>query len=454
MTACIKLGAHDVEELCMSDIAFKINGGKPLSGHIQAQRSKNAILPMIATALIPKEGQTVLHGVPDIADVRRALELATLVGAEVEHDRETHTVTIDASNVNTGTLPVDITERFRGSVLFLGPMITRLGYVRLPGIGGCDIGTRKIDFHHRGFARLGADVDYLEDGTTIINNPRERLVGSQLYLDLPSHTGTENLLIGASLATGTTIIENASVEPEVIDFCHYLAKMGANISGIGTRRLTIEGVEELQAVEYTPIPDRLVAGLLLMSAALVGGDITIRDAEPEHLRLVLAKLDQMGIGIDTTPDSIRVRRTPGDIINPINIMTEFYPGFPTDLQPCIAALSTVANGKSFIRERIFENRYDFVDGLIEMGADIIISQNNVCIVNGVKALKAANVRAASIRAGACLVLAGVGAEGETLIENGYQIDRGHEAIEVQLQQLGGRIERIVTETTLPEPALL
>ncbi|QPC81009.1 UDP-N-acetylglucosamine 1-carboxyvinyltransferase [Phototrophicus methaneseepsis] len=430
----------------MSDTAFKINGGKPLYGEIVAQRSKNAVLPMIAAALIPQSGKTVLHGVPEIADVLVALDLAREVGAVVDHDLETHTVTIDASTVNNGTLPPALTERFRGSVLFLAPMITRMGHVRLPGSGGCDIGTRKIDFHHRGFARLGADVVYLDDGTTIIDNKADRLKGAPLYLDLPSHTGTENLVMGAALAEGTTIIENASAEPEVLDFCHFLIKMGANIEGIGTRRLTIHGVKELHAVEYTPIPDRLVIGLLVMSAAIAGGDVTIHQAEPEHLRLVIAKLDQMGVEITVEGDSIRVQRDPSEPLTPINILTEFYPGFPTDLQPCIAALSTIAQGKSFIRERIFENRYDFVDGLIAMGADILISQNNVCIVNGVKGLKAAPVRAASIRAGAALLLAGIGAKGETIIENGYQIDRGHEYIEKQLRQLGADVERITKET--------
>jgi len=432
----------------MTDIAFQIEGRRTLTGEITAQRSKNAVLPMIAAALIPRRGQTVLHGVPDIADVRLALEVARYVGANVDHDIANHTVIIDASNVVQSELPASLTERFRGSVLFLAPLITRLGHVELPGSGGCDIGTRKIDFHHRGFARLGARVEYREDGRTIITSSRGRLQGAALYLDLPSHTGTENLVMGAALARGMTIIENASIEPEVIDFCNYMTQMGAKISGQGTRTLIIEGVEELHAVEYTPIPDRLVIGLLIMSAAIAGGDITIHHAYPDHLRLVIAKLEQMGVDIDVDAHRLHVRRDMNRSLNPINIMTEFYPGYPTDLQPCTTALSTLASGKSFIRERIFENRYDFIDGLIEMGADILISQNNVCIVNGVERMQGTRVRAASIRAGAALLLAGIGAEGTTIIENGYQIDRGHERIEDQLHQLGVKISRIEVQ---PQP---
>lgn len=432
----------------MTNTAFKVVGRRPLVGEIEAQRSKNAVLPMIAAALIPESGQTVLHGVPNIADVEIALELVRLVGAKVEHDREAHVAVIDASGVDTGTLPAVLSQKMRGSILFLAPLMLRLGYVELPGSGGCDIGTRKIDFHHRGFARLGADVRYEADGTTIITAKDRKLTGTLLYLDMPSHTGTENLMMGAALAEGETIIENAAVEPEVIDFGNFLIQMGAQIEGLGTPTLTIRGVKRLNAVEYTPMPDRLVIGALTMATAITGGDITIHNAEPRHLRLVNAKLEQMGVQIQATHNSLRVRRDPDARLNPINITTHPYPGYPTDLQPCIAALATLAQGKSYIRERIFENRYDFVDGFIDMGADVIISQNDVCIINGVTRLQGTRVRAASIRAGAALLLASLAAEGETLIDNVYQIDRGHERIEEQLGQLGASVERI---ENAPEP---
>jgi UDP-N-acetylglucosamine 1-carboxyvinyltransferase len=426
----------------MSEQAFRIRGGQPLKGEIKAQRAKNAVLPMIAAALVPREGKTVLYDVPEIADVLLALELAQICGADVQHDREAKTVVIDASGVQNGELPSHITERFRGSVLFLAPLIARLGYVRLPGSGGCDIGTRKIDFHHRGFARLGADVRYDADGTTIIDAGGRPLQGTMLYLDLPSHTGTENLMLGAATAQGTTIIENAAVEPEVVDFGQFLIKMGAKIEGLGTPTLMIEGVETLNAIEYRPMPDRLVIGLIMMCVAATGGDVTITDAEPKRLRLVTAKLEQMGVEVKTTDDSIRIVRDMSKRLTPINITTHPYPGYPTDLQPCISALSTVAQGKSFIRERIFENRYDFIEGLLAMGADILITQHDVCVVNGVEALKPARVRAASIRAGAALLLAAVAAKGETIIDNIYQIDRGHEHIEAVLRQIGVDIVRI------------
>lgn len=425
----------------MSD-QFMIEGGYPLHGETRAQRSKNAILPMIAASLLPEQGSTVLHGVPEIEDVLIALELARLVGAKVDHDRNTHTVIIDASGVNSGKLPADLTNKMRGSVLFLAPLLLRMGYVELPGSGGCDIGTRKIDFHHRGFARLGAEVEYRDDGTTVIELKKPLLTGTMLYLDLPSHTGTENLMMGAAMAEGETIIENASVEPEVLDFGRFLMQMGASIHGLGTPTLIIQGVRKLNAIEYTPIPDRLVIGMLMMAATISGGDIVLRDVEPSHLRLVNAKLEQMGAQINVERDLLRLQRHPGIPLNPINITTHPYPGYPTDLQPCISAVATLSDGRSFIRERIFENRYDFVDGLLTMGADILISQNEVCIITGVKALRGASIRAASIRAGAALLLASLGAQGTTVLENAYQIDRGHERIEEHLSTLGARVRRV------------
>jgi len=435
----------------MSETALRIRGGRPLKGDISIQRAKNAILPMIATSLVVEEGETVLHGVPEIEDVERAFELLRAVGAVVHHDKSTQTVRIDATNIHTGVLPDELTSRFRGSVLFLAPLQIRLGYVELPGSGGCDIGTRKIDFHHRGFARLGADVQYYEDGRTIIELADKRFQSTLLYLDFPSHTGTENLMLGAATANGQTIIENASVEPEVLDFGNFLIEMGANIQGLGTHTLIINGVDKLKAVEYTPMPDRLVAGTIMMATAITGGDVTIHDIEPNHLRIVTAKLEQMGVQIDIDGSSIRVRRPLDTPLNPINIQTHPYPGFPTDLQPCIAVLSTITNGTSYIRERIFENRYDYVDALLKMGADIIISQNDVCIIEGVKQLKPANVRAESIRAGAAVLLATLAADGESIISNIYQIDRGHEHIEDLLNQLGADVTRIEKQSTSPQP---
>ena len=434
----------------MTHTALRVVGGRPLQGEITIQRAKNAILPMIATSLVVTEGETVLRGVPEIEDVQRAFELLEEVGAIVDYDRSTQTVRINATNIKTGILPDELTSRFRGSVLFLAPLQIRMGYVELPGSGGCDIGTRKIDFHHRGFARLGADVQYFEDGRTVIELKNKRFKGTLLYLDFPSHTGTENLMLGAALAEGQTIIENASVEPEVLDFGNFLIEMGADIQGLGTHTLIINGVQELIGIDYTPMPDRLVAGTIMMATAITGGDVTIHDIEPSHLRIVIAKLEQMGVKIDVQVKSIRVRRPVDQPMNPINIQTHPYPGFPTDLQPCIAVLSTIATGTSYIRERIFENRYDFVNALVKMGADIIISQHDVCIIHGVKRLKPARVNAESIRAGAAVLLASLAANGESIIENIYQIDRGHEHIDDLLNQLGADVSRIETEKS-PQP---
>lgn len=433
----------------MTKPALRVVGGRPLQGDITIQRAKNAILPMIATSLVV-DGVTILNGVPEIEDVERAFELLRYVGAKIDYDKQTKIVKIDTTRVNTGVLPDELTSRFRGSVLFLAPLQIRLGYVELPGSGGCDIGTRKIDFHHRGFARLGADVQYFEDGSTVIELKNKRFKGTLLYLDFPSHTGTENLMLGAALAEGQTIIENASVEPEVLDYGNFLIEMGADIQGLGTHTLIINGVDELKPIEYTPMPDRLVAGTIMMATAITGGDVTIHDVEPTHLRIVIAKLEQMGVHIEVDGKSIRVHRPLDKPLNPINIQTHPYPGFPTDLQPCIAVLSTITTGTSYIRERIFENRYDYVDALIKMGADILISQNDVCVIHGVKRLKPAHIKAESIRAGAAVLIATLGAEGESIIDNIYQIDRGHEHIEALLRQLGADVTRINTESS-PEP---
>ncbi len=425
----------------MSQQALRVEGGQPLHGKIQVQRAKNAVLAMIAASIVVEEGVTVIHHVPDIEDVGSAFDLLRAVGATVEHDKRQQTAVIDASAVNSGTLPAAVTSKFRGSVLFLAPLQLRLGYVELPGSGGCDIGTRKIDFHHRGFARLGADVQYFDDGRTIIDVPG-RFRGASLYLDLPSHTGTENLMLAAALAEGETVLENASAEPEVTDFGNFLNAMGANIRGLGGKTLFITGVERLRAIEYTPMPDRLVAGTMMMAAAISGGDVTIEDIEPAHLRIVIAKLEQMGVDITLGDSSIRVRRSRSMRLKPINIQTYPYPGFPTDLQPCIAALSSLAEGTSYIRERIFDNRYDYVDALLQMGADILISQNDVCIIKGVGRLKPARLTAENIRSGATILLAALATQGESVIENVYQIDRGYQAIEEQLRHLGASVSRV------------
>ncbi len=426
----------------MSGTALRVVGGAPLRGQVQVQRAKNAILAMIAASIVVEDGETVLHKVPDIEDVERAFELLRAIGARVDYDRSTKTARIDASGVHQSQLPADIAGQFRGSVLFLAPLQIRLGRVELPGSGGCDIGTRKIDFHHRGFARLGASVQYDEDGRTVIKLQNRRFKGTLLYLDLPSHTGTENLMLAAAMAEGQTVLENASVEPEVIDFGNFLNAMGADIRGLGSNTLFINGVDRLRGIDYTPMPDRLATGTIMIAAAITGGDVTLRDVQPAHLRIVCAKLEQMGVEISADERSIRVRRPDARRLNPINIQTHFYPGFPTDLQPCVAALSTLADGASYIRERIFENRYDYVNPLLQMGADILISQNDVCIINGVERLRPARIAADNIRSGATVLLAALATEGESVIENVYQIDRGYENIEDLLSQLGADVARI------------
>ena len=288
---------------------------------------------------------------------------------------------------------------------------------------------------------LAQDVQYFDDGSTVIELKKRRFRGAMLYLDLPSHTGTENLMLAAALAEGQTILENASVEPEVLDFGNFLNAMGADIRGLGTNTLFINGVERLRATEYSPMPDRLATGTIMMAAAITGGDVTILDAQPAHLRIVCAKLEQMGLRIDIDGSAIRVRGA-RERLNPINIQTHPYPGFPTDLQPGIAALSCLADGTSYIRERVFDNRYGYVNALLDMGADILISQSDVCVIQGVERLRPARISADNIRSGATALLAALAARGESAIENVYQIDRGYESIDETLRQLGADIARV------------
>ena len=413
-----------------------IEGGRKLNGVHFVQGSKNAILPMIAASLIPTEGQTVIRNVPPINDVKVALEIVKSLGCKVQYFPGEQTVAIDASSLSSHELPADLTTLVRGSVLFMAPLLVRAGKVRLQGVGGCAIGTRALDFHHRGFARLGAKVND-EDGLTIEANG---LRGGFLYLDMPSHTGTENLMVAACLAKGETLIENASSDPEIVDFANFLTRMGAKIDGVGSRTIRIEGVKALRPVDYTAMSERLDAGLFMMAAGITGGEITLIGAKLEHLRLVVAKLTQMGLRITQDGSLIHVKG-PRRLL-PINVVTHPYPGFPTDLQAVVMALSSVADGDSYIRETVFDGRFMHADELVRMGAKIEVGENNrLALVHGQDRLSGARVVAKDLRGGTALVLAGLAAEGNTTIENAYQIDRGHHDIEGSLSQLGAKVKR-------------
>jgi UDP-N-acetylglucosamine 1-carboxyvinyltransferase len=415
------------------ETCYRVRGGTPLHGTVFVQGAKNAALKMIAASLLASEGRTVLRNVPPIEDVRRAVELAQAVGAVVKFHEAERTLVVDASNLTSSILPADIARRFRGSVLFVPALLHRLGEAVIEGVGGCNLGSRNLDFHYRGFVRLGASVDESNDKIYI---KAGKLRGAHLYLDTPSHTGTENLIMAASMAPGTTVIDNAALEPEVLDVIAFLTKMGAQISGGGSGFISVRGVSELTATEHTVMEDRIDACVLAMAAAITGGELSLVGANLEHFGVVRWKLEQMGVEFASNGAVLQVRRERP--LRSINVITSPYPGFATDLQSPIMALSCIADGTSYIRETIFDGRYTLVGELIKMGAQVEVDGAKA-VVYGPTKLKGTKVEAHDLRAGIALILAGLGAEGETVVSPGYLIDRGHSDIAARLSALGADI---------------
>lgn len=417
-----------------TEILYRVRGCAPLNGTVFIQGAKNAALKMIAASLLTPRGRTVLRNIPPIEDVRRAVELAQAVGALVEFHEAERTLVVDASSLTSPVLPAEIARRFRGSVLFVPALLHRFGEAVIEGIGGCNLGNRNLDFHYRGFARLGATVD---EGDAVIRiTASQGLRGTHLYLDTPSHTGTENLVMAACLAPGRTIIDNTAQEPEVLDVIAFLRKMGADISGGGTGFITVNGVSELTAVEHTVMPDRIDAGVFAMAAAATGGELNLVGANLDHFGVVRWKLEQMGVEFTQHGAVLTVRREKP--LRPINVVTSPYPGYATDLQSPIMAVATLADGASYVRETIFDGRYSLVSELNKMGAKVEID-NNVAIVHGPATLHGCEVVAHDLRGGAALILAGLAAEGETVISNGYYIDRGHATVVERFSALGADI---------------
>jgi UDP-N-acetylglucosamine 1-carboxyvinyltransferase len=412
---------------------YHVYGGKPLQGTVFVQGAKNAVLKMIAASLLAEKGRTVLRNVPVIEDVRRAVELAQAVGAQVRFHEAERTLVVDASELTSSVLPAEIASRFRGSVVFVPPLLHRLGEATLEGVGGCNLGSRNLDFHYRGFVRLGATVD---EHATTIHIKASKLLGAHLYLDTPSHTGTENLIMAACLAPGTTVIDNTAMEPEVLDTIAMLTKMGARISGGGTGVITVEGVDDLTAVEYTVMPDRVDAAVFAMAAAITGGELSLVGASLDHFGVVRWKLEQMGVEFATHGAILQVRRERP--LRPINVVTSPFPGYATDLQSPIMALSCLAEGTSYIRETIFDGRYTLAGELNKMGAKVEVA-GNAAVVHGPSVLRGADVTAHDLRTGIALILAGLSAEGETCVAPGYPIDRGHASVAGRLSTLGADI---------------
>jgi UDP-N-acetylglucosamine 1-carboxyvinyltransferase len=414
---------------------IEIEGGRPLSGSVCVQGSKNAILPMLAASLLPEQGCSVIRNVPPLNDILVAFEIMRHVGATVDYFPTEKVVCVDATHLRRSDLPEALTCRLRASVLFIPPLLRRMGEVRLPSVGGCPLGSRNLNYHYRGFARLGAAIT--NDDAFIIKG--DAFKGATLYLDFPSHTGTENLMMAACFSEGVSVIENAGADPEIYDFAKFLIRMGGNIHGLGTRTLTVEGVPRLNPIEYYAMNDRLDAGLFMMAAGIAGGKIAIIGVAPEDIRMLIEKMMQMGIDIRINGHVLEVS-SPGKHLKPVNILTCPYPGFATDFQPGMMALSCIADGQSYIRERIFDKRFSQVEELRKLGASIDLDEEDgLAIVHGPTAFKGADTRPDNIRATSSILLAGLACPETTLIRNVYQIGRGHFDIENRFQQLGARI---------------
>ena len=410
-----------------------INGGKKLSGEVMISGAKNAALPILAAGLLC-EGQQRISNVPHLADVATFGRILENMG--VSFERSGHDVVIDATALGNPEAPYDLVRTMRASVLVLGPLVARMGRARVSLPGGCAIGARPINLHLMGLEKLGARVE-IEHGYVVAQ--ADRLRGANIYFDTVTVTGTENLLMAAVLAEGETILENAAREPEIVDLAAALTGMGAKIEGAGTDVIRIQGVRSLSPMRHTVMPDRIETGTFVIAAAITRGAVLIRGCRPGHLDAVLAKVAETGATILTGEDTVHV--TGPATIRSANIKTLEYPGFPTDMQAQFMSLMTLADGTSVINETIFENRFTHVAELRRMGADIE-ADGRTAIVKGVARLSAAPVMATDLRASASLILAGLAAEGQTVISRIYHLDRGYDSIEQKLSALGADIRRV------------
>jgi UDP-N-acetylglucosamine 1-carboxyvinyltransferase len=414
-----------------------IRGGSPLLGTVRVSGSKNAALPCMAAALLTDE-PVILENIPQVRDIQTTRNLLAAMGAEVElgYGRAQHRTTINCKNLASPEASYELVKTMRASTLVLGPLVARCGRARVSLPGGCAIGQRPIDLHIKGLELLGARIKQ-EHG--YVEATADRLHGAEIVFDKITVTGTEDLLMASTLAEGETILQNAAREPEVADLAALLNKMGAKIHGAGTPTIKIKGVTKLKGARHRIIPDRIEAGTFLIAGALTGGDLNISACDPAHLDAILSKLKEAGVKTKSTKDSVRVM---GD--NPFtasDLSTEEYPGFPTDMQAQFMALATQAEGTSIITENIFENRFMHAQELVRMGANIKI-EGHRAVVRGKTQLSAAAVLASDLRASASLVLAALVADGETIIDRVYHIDRGYEKIEEKLKAVGAQIKRI------------
>jgi len=415
---------------------LSIIGGSALSGEIKISGSKNAVLPILTATLLANDVVTVAN-VPHLHDVTTIMELLAQLGVRLTIDEKMN-IQVDPRKINNYCAPYELVRTMRASILILGPLVTKFGQAQVSLPGGCAIGPRPVDLHIKGLEAMGANI-VIEEGYIKATCRGKKLHGAQIVFDTVTVTGTENLMMAATLAKGKTILRNAACEPEVQDLANFLNKMGAKISGIGTDTLEIEGVESLSGCQYSVIADRIEAGTYLAAAALTGGKIKIKQVDYKNLEAILFKLEAAGAHISNDNNAV-ILDMRGNLPKSVDICTAPFPGFPTDLQAQFTTLNCVASGSSTITETVFENRFMHIQELRRMGADILV-RGNSAFCKGSKVLKAAQVMATDLRASACLVLAGLAAAGKTVVNRIYHIDRGYECIEEKLRQLGANIIR-------------
>ncbi|TXK75103.1 UDP-N-acetylglucosamine 1-carboxyvinyltransferase [Paenibacillus sp. N3.4] len=424
-----------------------VRGGRKLAGNVKINGAKNAVLPIIAASILGSEGESVIHDAPPLDDVLVINKVLQSLGIEVEYNRQV--IRVRAQQINTCEASYDLVRKMRASFLVMGPLLARLGQARISLPGGCAIGTRPIDQHLKGFEAMGADIE-LGQGY-IEAKVKGRLKGAKIYLDVASVGATENIMMAATLAEGTTIIENAAKEPEIVDLANYLNAMGAVIRGAGTGVIRIEGVEKLRGVVHTVIPDRVEAGTYMIAAAITGSELYMEGAIGDHLRPVISKMQEMGVIIEEDENGIRVCAS--GPLRAVDVKTLPYPGFPTDMQSQMMALLMVADGTSLVTETVFENRFMHVEEFSNMNAHIKVD-GRTAIVSGNAKLQGAKVCATDLRAGAALILAALAAEGETEITGVHHIDRGYVDITDVLRELGADIHRSVPQEVEQEVAEL
>jgi len=415
---------------------FIINGGKKLGGEIEVLGVKNGVLPMIAASIMASKGTTIIHNVPALRDVTAMSKVVESLGAKVNYDPKTRTIVLDCQPINNYQAPYDLVKQMRASFLVAGTLLGRFNKAGISFPGGCVIGARLVNMHLEAFQRLGASIT-MDDGNIVVST--DGLKGTTYHFDFPTHTGTENVMMAACLAEGTTHLIGAACEPEIIDLANMLNKMGAKINGAGTPHITIEGGKNLEGVEYTAIPSRIETGFLMAATAITGGEVILKNAILSNLSIVVDKLRRMGVEItDLGNNRVLVKRKGS--VKAEGFTTWPFPGFPTDLQSSMMALLTIAEGTAVVKETVFENRFMHVNEMNRMGANIRC-QLNEAVVTGVQHLTGTSVMSSDLQAGGALVIAALAAEGQSTIDRIYHVDRGYERLEDRLSTIGASIKR-------------